>query len=177
MYIGRENEKLYLRPLDFNVCRIMTQLAEIVKNNGGKVKPIRNALVCDRNLDNSEFVQVTHTTNITFVCDEIAYYFQVDQNPFFPFYYTKTPVRNGKFSKDACLDEFTKKWLFDCLFKSEVPDAIIKQAAQIIFEELIKARFSIIRRDSHREKVANTFSPGWHWETVQAPERMEKVDF
>lgn len=40
MYIGRENEKLYLRPLDFNVCRIMTQLAEIVKNNGGKVKPI-----------------------------------------------------------------------------------------------------------------------------------------
>ena len=43
MYISRENEKLYLRPLDFNVCRIMTQLAEIVKNNGGKVKPIENA--------------------------------------------------------------------------------------------------------------------------------------
>lgn len=52
------------------------------KNNGGKVKPIENALVCDRNLENSEFVQVTHTTYITFVCDEIAYYFQVDQNPF-----------------------------------------------------------------------------------------------
>lgn len=78
------------------------------KNNGGKVKPIRNALVCDRALENSEFVRVTHTTYISFVYDETAFYFQVDQNPFFPSYYTKTPVKNGKFSKDACLDEFTK---------------------------------------------------------------------
>lgn len=36
MYISRENEKLYLRPLDFNVCRIMTQLAEIVKTTAAK---------------------------------------------------------------------------------------------------------------------------------------------
>lgn len=177
MYISRENEKLYLRPLDFNMCRIMTQLAEIVKNNGGKVKPIKNALVCDRALKNSEFVQVTHTTYISFIYDETAFYFQVDQNPFFPFYYTKTPVKNGKFSKDACLDEFTKKWLFDCFWKSEVPDIIIKHAAQIIFEELIKARFSIIRRDSHWEKVPNAFSLGWHWEAICNPERWEKVDF
>ena len=75
MYISRENEKLYLRPLDFNVCRIMTQLAEIVKNNGGKVKPIKNALVCARALENSEFVRVTHTTYISFVYDVTAFYF------------------------------------------------------------------------------------------------------
>ena len=77
MYISRENEKLYLRPLDFNMCRIMTQLAKIVKNNGGKVKPIRNAFVCDRALENSKFIQVTHTTYICFIYDETAFYFQI----------------------------------------------------------------------------------------------------
>lgn len=177
MYISKENEKLYLRPYDFNMCRIMTVLAKIIKDHGGRVKPIRNALVKDRNLKESEFIPVTHTTYITFVYGEIAYYFQIEENPFSPFYYSKTPVRNGKFSKDACLDEFTKKWLFDCFFKSEITNEIIKNAAQIIFDELIKAPFSIIRRDKHREKVANTFDGGWHWETVYNPERMEKVDF
>ena len=136
MYISRENEKLYLCPLDFNVCRIMTQLAEIVKNNGGKVKPIRNALVCDRNLENSEFVQVTHTTYITFVCDEIAYYFQVDQNPFFPFYYTKTPVRNGKFSKDACLDEFTKNGYLIAFLDQKYQTQLLNRRRRLFLKSL-----------------------------------------
>lgn len=45
MFIGySENQKLFLRPYDFNRCRIIQALAEVVENNGGKVKPGKSVL-------------------------------------------------------------------------------------------------------------------------------------
>lgn len=101
----------------------------------------------------SEFIPVTHTTYITFVHDEIAYYFQIEENSFFPFYYSKTPVRNGKFSKDACLDEFSKEWLYDCFFKSGVNNNDIIRAANTIFEMLKKADFQLFAEINKQNKL------------------------
>ena len=177
MYISRENEKLYLSPYEYNVCRIVTSLAEIVESNGGRVKPVKNALIKNISVKESEFIPVTHTTYIKFLYKDVVYYFQIDRNPFFPFYYSKALVKNGKFSKDTYLEEFSKEWLKDCFFTSDTTSADIRQAALSIFDDLKKANLSKIYRDKQRTRVANIFNDGWHWETVYNPERMEKVDF
>ncbi len=177
MIVLHENDRFYLRSLDFNMCRIFTALAVIVKNHNGKVKSQKKALVCDRSLKESELITVTHTSYITFALDEVYYYFQVDENPFFPFYYQKTPIKAGKYSRDACLDEFPKDWLLDCLWSSGVCDADIIEVANLLFNRLVNAKFSVIRRNSCRRKVANTFDAGWHWENVCDSERFANVDF
>lgn len=177
MIVLHNNDRFYLRPLDFNMCRIFTALAVVVENNGGKVKPQKKALVSDRGLKGSEPITVTHTHYITFTFNGVFYYFQVDENPFFPFYYQKTPVTGGKYSRDACLNEFSKNWLFDCFWSSGVCDADIKEAANLIFNSLVKADFSVIRVDSKRKMVPNSFDGGYHWENVPEKQRLGVVDF
>ena len=75
-------ETLYLNKWEFNVSRVLTRIAEIVKERGGKVKRGHEAKVTTEDFDG--FIDVTHTSYITFVCDGIAYYFQSESNPFFP---------------------------------------------------------------------------------------------
>ena len=129
-----------------------------------------------KQIDN-EPIRVTHTSYITFVLENNYYYFSVDDNPFFPFHYKKTPVKNGSYSGDACMMEDKKAWLYDCLFSWECSDADIKEAAQQIFNMLCNAPCSVIRRDSRRERVSNFYNNGYHYETVYAPERITKIDF
>lgn len=177
MIVYQENDRFYLCPLDFNMCRIFTALAVIVEKYGGKVKPLKTALISDRSLKGEEPIVVTHTSYITFILNGVYYYFQVDSNPFFPFYYQKIPIKAGKYSKDVCLDEFSKSWLFDYLWGSGVSDTDIVKVADLIFNSLVKAEFSIIRRESRRKKVDNIFNSGWHWENVLEPERFGDIDF
>lgn len=124
---------------------------------------------------------VFYNTYLSFVLDGMYYYIQLDDNPFFPFYYQKTPITNGTRSKDACLDDFDKSWLWDCFLSTADAKQDIaadrKEAANIIFNGLLSAKNSVIRRDSHRRRVSNTYNSGYHYETVYAPERREKIDF
>lgn len=122
-------------------------------------------------------ISVTHTGYITFILDDNYYYFQTDSNPCFPFYYTKTPIKNGKYSKDACGMEDKKEWLFDCFFSWECADADIKEAANLIFNMLCNAPFSQIMRDSRKTRVNNRYDGGYHYETIYAPERIVEIDF
>lgn len=126
---------------------------------------------------NNDPITVTHTGYITFILDDIYYYFQVDKNPFFPFYYIKTPANNGRYSKDACCMEDEKEWLYDCFFSWNCSDADIKEGANLIFNMLCNAHFSEIIRDKQKKRVPNIYDGGWHYETVYAPERIEKIDF
>jgi hypothetical protein len=110
------------------------------------------------------------------------YYIQLDDNPFFPFYYQKTPIaEDNTRSNDACLDEIDKSWLWDCFFTTSDQKQDItadrKEAANIIFNKLLSASNSVIRRDSRRTRVPNTYNSGYHYETVYAKERREKIDF
>ena len=126
---------------------------------------------------NDEPITVTHAGYITFILDDTYYYFGVDSNPFFPFHYIKTPVKNGRYSQDACCEEDKKEWLYDCFFSWDCSDADIKEGANLIFNMLCKAPFSQIIRDSHRERVPNIYNSGYHYETVYTPERIGKIDF
>ena len=219
MIVTRENERLYPATWAYNAARIMTQLAKIVTNNGGRVKYPHAAIISNRTHDgaireysekierftelekenskparaaaiaayreklerlqsvNNDPIRVTHTSYISFVLNDIYYYFQVDSNPFFEFYYQKTPVINGRCSRDAALAETPKEWLYDCFILGNACDADITEAANLIFNMLVNAKNSQIIRDGRRQRVPNTYNSGYHYETVYTPERFENIAF
>lgn len=171
-------ERLYLRAWEYNASRIISELANIVKNHGGRVKPTNTAIISNRSAEEkSEPITVTHTSCITFILDETYYYYQVNDNLFFEFYYTKTPIKNGKLSRDAGLEEDKKDWLCDGFFGSNCGQREIIEAANLLFNMLCNAPMSRIIRKKHEQRVANTYNDDWHFETVYPSERLEKVDF
>ena len=173
-----EGERLYLRAWEFNGARVITELANIVKNHGGRVKPTKKATISDRSAtEQAEPITVTHTSYISFVLDETHYYYQINDYPFFDFYYSKTPIKNGKRSRDAVSEADKKEWVFNCFFGSNCGQQDIIEAANLIFNMLCDAPLSKIIRDTHEQRVPNTYNDGWHFETVYTPERLEKVDF
>lgn len=219
MLVMKDNERLYPATWVYNSSRLLTQLAKIITDNGGTVKPLRRAVISNRIQDgaireyrdkiaqytelektshnparvaaiktyseklekltsiNNEPITVTHTTYITFVLDGNYYYFQTDDNPFFPFYIQKTPVHNGKYSKDACMIEDKKEWMYDCFFECGCTDADIIEGANLIYNMLVNARCTQIMRDGRRQRVPNTYDGGYHYEMVYQPERFGVIDF
>ena len=121
---------------------------------------------------NNDPIQVTQTTYITFVLDGFYYSYSVDDNPFFPFYWCKTPINNGKYSLDAAHNECKKEWLYDCFFSFRASNADVKEAANLIFNMLVSAKKSPIVRDGKKQRVPNTYDGGYHYETVYQPERI-----
>lgn len=232
MIVYKENQRFYLNPWGYNSCRIISALAEVVREHGGNVQHTIPCMVSDRhkydvleelkkkkeciewNMDMDVFdddpvkqkkyveklknrlksiemdirkcedeinydkpIPVTHTSYITFEMDGVYYYYQADDNPFFPFYYVKTPITEKGYSRDACLEEDAKEWLWDCFFKSECPSEKIIEAAKFIFDMLMNAKNSRIIRDCKKTRVPNTYDSGWHYENVYAKERFAQIDF
>lgn len=182
MIIIKDNERLYLSTWSYNSARILTKLATIVEDNGGKVKPLHKAIISNRTHDsairdyedklskyykvykvkpmldlakrirefedrleylksfNNEPITVTHTTYITFVLDGMYYYYQTDDNPFFDFFYTKTPVHNGEYNRNASSTIDNKDWHDDCFIKLGCSDSDINEAAYLIFNKLLNAK-------------------------------------
>lgn len=126
---------------------------------------------------NNEPIRVTHTSYITFIFDDVYYYFQVDSNPFFPFYYVKAPITGGRYSRDAAMVETEKEWLYDCFLLGNAANGDITEAANLIFNMLVNANNTPVIRDKRRERVPNTYNGGYHYETIYAPERLEKIEF
>ena len=157
MIVLKENQRLYLHSCNYNMARMMSALANLVKEHGGRVKPTRQALISDRNCKDAEPIKVTHTSYISFVLNDVYYYYQVDDNPFFPFYYIKTPIKNGKYSMDAALEETKKGWLIDSFWGQHCSESNIHCAAEFVFNELSKARMSTVIRDFKRTKVPNLY--------------------
>lgn len=219
MIVTQENQRLYPATWEYNAARIITELAKIVEDHGGRVKYGRAALISNRSISgaifekeqraeklkelnaenkkdirtaairaletelnelkqiNNEPRRVTHTSYIQFIFENNYYYFSVDSNPFFPFHYTKTPVKNGEYSRDACGEEDKKEWFYDCFLSWGCSESDIKEGANLIFNMLCNAPFSEIMRDAQRQRVPNTYNKGYHYETVYAPERRAKIDF
>ena len=101
------------------------------------------------------------------------YSFSLDDNPFFPFYYMKTPIENGAYSGDACMEESSKSWLTDPLIGFGCPDSEIESAAGAI----LAAPLSTIRHDTKRTRIPNTYDDGYHFENIPVKERRIKIDF
>ena len=156
--VFEDGERLYLRAWEYNASRIISELANIVNNHGGRVKPTNTALISDRSAtEEAEPITVTHTSYISFVLNETYYYYQVNDNPFFEFYYLKTPIKNGKRSRDAGLEADKKEWVFDCFFGSNCGQQDIIEAANLIFNMLCNAPMSKIIRNQRKQRVSNTY--------------------
>ena len=147
------------------MTRVINALARIVKREGGAVQSEEPFYIVNRHL-NGDIVCVKHSTYLSFTLDGMYYYYQFDENPFFPFYYIKTAVFDGKRDKDACLMECNKEWLRDELFSFRASEYIIRNCARILFNSLVTAKPSVIRRDTKRVVT-----------TVTAPQRLEKITF
>ena len=155
MIVLKENQRLYLHSCNYNMARMMSALANLVKEHGGRVKPTRQALISDRNCKDAEPIKVTHTSYISFVLNDVYYYYQVD----------------------AALEETKKGWLIDSFWGQHCSESNIHCAAEFVFNELSKARMSTVIRDFKRTKVPNLYDDGWHWEKVYKPERIGTIDF
>ena len=218
--------KLYLSNWDYNAALIIEELAAIVENNGGTVKPGTETIIENRALnenmrkaadrltqlesieadnpgtnehrtdsikrlraDIEKWERIDNTPRtvhhctwssayISFKLGGMYYYYQTDSNPFFDFHYQKTPIDiNGTVSRCACLENDPKEWLYDCFFRAEATDADRREAANLIYNMLMKAAPSVIRRDSHRVRVRNKYDGRYHYETVYEKERREAVNF
>lgn len=137
-----------------------------------------NDLESIKNIDNTP-IEIYNGLYIRFILDDRYYSISLNENPFFDFHYIKTPVINGvKYSRDACLMDLNKSdWLYDCFFGYKAAEDDCIEAANLIFNQVVSAKNSIICRDSHRERVPNRFDGKYHFETILAPERFEKIDF
>lgn len=115
----------------------------------------------------------THMTYIKFIYNNDYYYYQVDNNPFFEFYYSKYPIINGEYDGNRYLNEDKKEWLFDCFFKRGCTESDIKEAANLIFNMLIKANYSGLVTE--RKRVPNYYDNRYHYENVHE-KKMVKID-
>ena len=122
-------------------------------------------------------ITVTHTSYISFIMNGLYYSYQLDSNPFFPFYYLKTPIENGTYSGDACLEDDPKSWFTDPLVGFGCPQSEIETAAQAILALLLAAPLSTLRHDTQRIRVPNTYDSGSHFENVPVKECCFKIDF
>jgi len=180
------------------VNRTITELATKCKLDAAKVSEritagvietneAREAYIAARTAEAAELEAIPNapravstTTYISFVIDNMYYYVQFDENPFFDFYYIKTPVNSrNEYSRDACSENLNKDFLWDCFLSLKKPatDADRREAANMIFNQITSAKDSIIRRDSRRQRVSNTYNSGYHYETIYAKERFAKIDF
>ena len=86
-----------------------------------------------------EPLRVTHTTYITFTLDRVRYSYSSDDNPFFPFHWSKKEIVSGRYDAGTCCREDKKAWLDDCYFMATCTDADIERAAAYLWDMLSSA--------------------------------------
>lgn len=179
MIVTKDNERLYLTNWSYNAARIISRLAELVVERGGKVKPTHPALITNRTLSGNiaerenhlqrcidaqtrnytEFrekhinaiktelnslrlikndpIRVTHTTYISFMLGDMYYYYQVDDNPFFEFFGSKTPVVHGMYNPQGALKIDHKNWWVDDMYRYNFSNIAVDKAANSILAWLV----------------------------------------
>ena len=124
-------------------------------------------------------VKVDGSYWLSFTYNGDYYSVNLNDNPFFDFYYTKTPINNGLISKDvysSVLDSKEFMWN-DKFFEINVAKECFEKSAEMLFNFLVNAPYCEKYRDKKRVRVPNTYNGGYHYETVYEKERTEKIDF
>lgn len=110
----------------------------------------------------------SHKSYIRFVYENYYYSYNIDSNPFFEFYICKAPIKteNNRRTYDAnrYLIESSKSWLYDVFFEQGAAEADIKEAANLLFNELVKAPAGELVTD--RQRVSNTYDNRYHYERI-----------
>ena len=182
MIVTKDNTRLYLTNWEYNAARVISRLAKMVVENGGRVKPTNTAIITNRTLSGAirekqalldgcmtaqdrnytdvrqkhietiteklkelkaiknDPITVTHTSYISFTLNDMYYYYQVDNNPFFEFFGGKMPVVNGRYNSHTGLREDKKAWVTDTMFSCNFSDSEVNEAAEKVLAWLIGMR-------------------------------------
>ena len=156
MFIFKEGQRVALTAWEFNTCRMLGKLAKIVENNGGKVAPYLHVMATNRQYaPDAEPVRIYGQGYIRFNLDGTQYYWQINGNPLFEHYYTKVRIVDGKIprSNQVYVDEFPREsWMYNCLFQTAC-DADIREIAELVFNELLKAPYSKVEPERETRRV------------------------
>ena len=173
--------KLYLRGVSLNNCKGLTELYNIIKQNGGYIvsdwrEKIEPTYIYNYH-DNDKLEIITYFTSyINFVLDGYLYYIQLEENPFFLGKLSKVKINDKmEASKDVYLDELDSVYFDYNMTKEEIKESALK-----LYEYVIKAKPSKKYVERTRKRVPNFYNDGWHWESVVKPERIstyKKVEF
>ena len=148
MFYFAENQRAYLPAWEYNTCRMLGALAEIVEKNGGKVKPYRHVMANNRTYEpDAEPVRIYGQGYIKFSVDGNLYDFEIDDNPFFEHYYSKLKILDGKVPRgyQVYMEALPRNvWMYDCLFRTAT-DEQIAEIAEIVYQTLLKMPYSRVQ--------------------------------
>lgn len=139
---------------------ILDNLKKIVEKAGGKVKE-----------------HDSYFNYIRFVLNGYMYYFQIDDNPLFPHYYTKTKIVDGKYSLDVYMDDLQNTWTKRLEHLSRNTNECLECVAEDLYKTLLAAEDSEKYKEEEERYVPNVYNNGTHIEKVLRPERFARVDF
>lgn len=143
------------------------------------IKELKNKLSEYKKINNVPIVSLFAEWHyIKIHLNNVYYYFQFDDNPFFPFYFNKIKLdNNNSYSGDYCMEEFKKEdWLFDCFFKAGADHEDIKEAANLIYNQLMIVPYSIQYKE--KKRVYNLYDGGYHYEYIPTNKnRKITIDF
>ena len=141
----------YFYPTMYNMVRVVNRLAEMVEKKGGKVEWREEELSIhfrdgqhkvrdDVPPVATKFVSLIADLWIRFELDGYRYYFEVENNPYMPDGYIKTPVGwDGKSYIDK-IKSGEKNWLYDGLFRFAAKEEMIDMSAAALLNQLQAAQ-------------------------------------
>lgn len=153
MFIFKAGERAYLTAWEFNTCKMIGKLADIVEAHGGKVRRAHNIMATYHTKPDMEPVPIWGCGYIAFVLGGIVYHFNVDDNPFFEHNYAKTPLVGRGYSQNVYYDDISGGWTMRGLMYTDCPEDLIAEAAGILFQKLMDAPLSKKYKDARKEYV------------------------
>ena len=93
---------------------------------------------------------------ISFALDGNYYYYSMDRNPFFDFYFAKVKIEpENKINRKYYCSNDKKEWFFDCFYSFTCSDSDRREAANLIFNMLITSNYSQTYRTKNRNSHTN----------------------
>lgn len=178
-------KKLYLKGWEFNSYLIINKLAEIVKSNGGKIVtdfPYINTYekteIVNRDIEENENEENANTivlfkNYINFVLNDVVYYIQLQDNPFFEDYILK---EKAFFDNDIYyvkynhyMEQLSKNWIdseesIKSYYKTLTPQEIEKLANNLYNQILSKPLSEIV---TTKKRVCNYYDNRFHYEYIK----------
>jgi len=140
------------------------------------LKEYREKLEEAQSFDNTPLILPIYH-QITFILDNVYYEYVLDDNPFFDFILWKTPISNNE--RCVCLGEIIddKNWLFDSFFRFSCHDDDIKEAANMIFNLLVKHPLCKVDREQTRKEFLISIMEVGIGKSLQSLYRKERLIF
>jgi len=146
-----KDETLYLNGWNFNVARLLQRIEKLVFDNGGKIVstwekelinyhliPTTTNFKFETTVYEDRVIDTNYESYITFVLDGFIYSIDFDNNPFFEHHFSKIPVSDDlKVKYRYYGNNLNRDFMFDSLFSINCSMDDIKEAANMIFNQLL----------------------------------------